>query len=145
MTQKAEKHPHACGMAGAASLVINSDCSILESFGCFSCIFFSCFLVIFFFRQIPSHGNTAEVVLTALHRYNYNDTIIYHHWSYINLFLNFLHQQESFGRRPVFGEVSNMSNNINYFFFCRVALPLKDFDHTQRPTTRFVTELQLHK
>ena len=76
-----------CGMAGAASLVINSDYSILESFGCFSCIFFPCFLVIFFFRQIPSHGNTAEVVLTALHRYNYHYKI----WLYIymTLFLIF--------------------------------------------------------
>ena len=37
-----------------------------------------------------------------------------------------------------------MSNNINNFFICRVVLPLKDFDHTQRPATRFVTQLQQH-
>jgi len=47
--------------------------------------------------QIPSHGNTAEVVLTALHR-------------------NLLGVDQFLGR---------------------VALPLKDFDHTQRPTTRW--------
>lgn len=47
--------------------------------------------------QIPSQGNTAEVVLTALHR-------------------NLLGVDQFLGR---------------------VALPLKDFDHTQRPTTRW--------
>ena len=77
-----EERASSCGMSGDDWLVINFDNSILVKFCCFPVSFlFSCFLVIFFFRQIPSHGNTAEVVLTALHRYNYNYIIIYYHIS----------------------------------------------------------------